>query len=344
MPDANVAKTLIRVFDLLRLLPKHGAGITAGDIHDELLRHGYEIEKRTVERDLRMLQSAFPDYIRCDDRTKPFGWRWQRGRELCITNIQPPEALALRIIEETVSGVLPAGLLELLSPRFTQARLTLQPAEQGLSAPETSLVYRTSPDGNVRLPHISQEILLATLEALLAHEQIDAVCRQRENSDTYRVTLNPVAIVMHGTSPKLVAFTTGTHTPKLIALHRLIQVECSHQPTEPLPPSFAIEKFIAGIAAEGAEIAPLSARISLIARIDDRLHEELLDAPLSDDQQMQQYNGTWRLQATLEPSSQFRAWVLQQGSSIRIEQPPELRMLIAAELTKAAAAYAKATD
>jgi predicted DNA-binding transcriptional regulator YafY len=344
MPDANVAKTLIRVFDLLRLLPKHGAGITAGDIHDELLRHGYEIEKRTVERDLRMLQSAFPDYIRCDDRTKPFGWRWQRGRELCITNIQPPEALALRIIEETVSSVLPAGLLELLSPRFTQARLTLQPPEQDLSAPAANLVYRTSPAGNVRLPHVSQEILLGTLEALLAHEQIDAVCRQREGSDTCRMTLNPAAVVMHGTGAKLLAFAAGSHTPELIALHRLIQVECTHQPTEPLPPSFVIEKFIAETAAEGAEISPLPARISLVASIDDRLHEDLLDAPLSDDQQMQQYNGNWRLQATLEPNSQFRSWVLQQGSAIRIEQPPELRMLIAAELTKAAAAYAKATD
>lgn len=344
MPDANVAKTLIRVFDLLRLLPKHGAGRTAGDIHDELLRHGYEIEKRTVERDLRMLQSAFPDYIRCDDRTKPFGWRWQRGRELCITNIQPPEALALRIIEETVSSALPAGLLELLSPRFTQARLILQPPEQHLSAPAANLLYQTSPGAHVPQPHISQEALLCTLEALLAHEQIDAVCRHREGPDTYRITLNPVALVMHGASTKLLAFAAGAQTPQLVALHHLIQVECRHQPIEPLPPSFAIEKFIAGIAAEEAEIASLPARISLVARIDDRLHEELLDAPLSDDQQMQQCNGSWQLQATLEPNSQFCSWILQQGSAIRIDQPPELRTLIAAELAKAAAAYAKATD
>ncbi len=344
MPDANVAKTLIRVFDLLRLLPKHGAGRTAGDIHDELLRHGYEIEKRTVERDLRMLQSAFPDYISCDDRSKPFGWRWQRGRELCITNILPPEALALRIIEEIASGVLPAGLLELLGPRFAQARLTLQPAAQDLSAATANLVYRTLPDSPVRLPHISQEILLGTLEALLAHEQIDAVCRNRESSDTYRMTLNPVALVMHGTSVKLLVFAAGAHTPELIALHRLIQVECRHQPTEPLPPSFVVEKFIAEIAAKGADIAPLPSRINLVASIDDRLHKDLLDIPLSDDQQMQQCNGAWRLQATLESNSQFRSWVLQQGSAIRIDQPPELRMFIAAELTKAAAAYAKVTD
>lgn len=348
MPDANVAKTLIRVFDLLRLLPRHGAGKTAGAMHEELLLRGYEIEKRTVERDLRMLQSAFPEYLGCDDRTKPFGWHWQPGRELCVTDIQPAEAIVLEIVAGTLLTSLPATVQEPLAPRFTQARLALREHSGKMADPagHSRLVVHLAPpfpaQRPTQLPEIAPEILHGIATALLAHEQVEVALENPENAGSLRVKLTPVALLQRGAVTRLVAFRAGSQTPEHFAIHHLRELVCLHQQGEPLPPSFVLEEFIATLAGDDSGENASLHDIRLHARISDSLRQELLDTPLSTDQQVVHRDGAWHLQASVPSGPGLLTWILQRGAEIRIDQPAELRALAIAELDRARAAYTPA--
>lgn len=77
MPAANKGEVLARSYELLRSLPSTGPGITVEDLEKTLARRGYEISTRSIQRDLNELSRIFP--IECNDRSKPYGWRWTKG-------------------------------------------------------------------------------------------------------------------------------------------------------------------------------------------------------------------------------------------------------------------------
>lgn len=66
--------TLLRQWQLLRLLPRYPAKIKAADVQSHLQRAGFRVTKRTVERDLQNPSGAFP--ITSDERERPYGWSW----------------------------------------------------------------------------------------------------------------------------------------------------------------------------------------------------------------------------------------------------------------------------
>ena len=65
--------TLLRQWALLQLIPRHSYRSTA-ELHERLTEQGFEVNKRTVERDLAELELLFPLDSRKD--SKPYGWRW----------------------------------------------------------------------------------------------------------------------------------------------------------------------------------------------------------------------------------------------------------------------------
>ncbi len=52
--------TIKRQWHMLRLIPRAPGKITARELHSRLLSHGYDIKKRTIERDLIDLSTTFP--------------------------------------------------------------------------------------------------------------------------------------------------------------------------------------------------------------------------------------------------------------------------------------------
>jgi predicted DNA-binding transcriptional regulator YafY len=53
-------ETILRHWQTLRRIPRYPQKITAGDICQHLHDEGYEVGKRTVERDLHALSRIFP--------------------------------------------------------------------------------------------------------------------------------------------------------------------------------------------------------------------------------------------------------------------------------------------
>lgn len=85
-----MASTLVRQWHMLSMLPRGPRRIDAATLAERLRAKGYDVHRRTIQRDLVELARLFP--IVSDDRTKPYGWRWADGAEpLCVL---PPPAVA----------------------------------------------------------------------------------------------------------------------------------------------------------------------------------------------------------------------------------------------------------
>ena len=74
MPFATTRATLSRQWALLRQLPSRSPGITSAELVWRLRDVGFNVSKRTVERDLNELSLIFP--LLRNDKSIPFGWHW----------------------------------------------------------------------------------------------------------------------------------------------------------------------------------------------------------------------------------------------------------------------------
>jgi len=74
LPFATTRATLSRQWALLRQLPSRSPGITSAELVWRLRDVGFNVSKRTVERDLNELSLIFP--LDRNDKSIPFGWHW----------------------------------------------------------------------------------------------------------------------------------------------------------------------------------------------------------------------------------------------------------------------------
>src|ERR1700687_4119499 len=94
MPAQSKGQVIQRQWDLLRLIPRHDSpGRTAADLSGALSSRGYEVTRRTVERDLDGLLACMP--LEINERERPQRWRWQKTRGLDVPGMEVAEAVAL---------------------------------------------------------------------------------------------------------------------------------------------------------------------------------------------------------------------------------------------------------
>jgi hypothetical protein len=84
---------------------------------------GYEVARRTVERDLGTLLECMPLEINQGER--PQRWRWKRTRGLDVPGMEAAEAMALYMMQDTMTAHLPSCFIDALHTRFAQANKTL---------------------------------------------------------------------------------------------------------------------------------------------------------------------------------------------------------------------------
>ncbi|MCO7516773.1 WYL domain-containing protein [Pseudomonas guariconensis] len=136
MPFATTRATLSRQWALLRQLPSRSPGITSAELVWRLRDVGFNVSKRTVERDLNELSLIFP--LERNDKSIPFGWHWSasavgelRGNfdlqgYLRSDTLQPPQGEGLEL-QAWISDALARQLRE--APLTADMQLTAQ--EQG---------------------------------------------------------------------------------------------------------------------------------------------------------------------------------------------------------------------
>ena len=119
MPANSKQSAMLRLWEMLKLLPSRGTGKTALEITKALNDAGFRITKRQVERDLKELMEAFP--LDCNSTSPPYGWKWVNGASTDFPGLTVAEAISLRMVEDTLKPLLPVSVIQALEPRFRQA-------------------------------------------------------------------------------------------------------------------------------------------------------------------------------------------------------------------------------
>ncbi len=313
--------TLLRQWQMLRLIPRSPIKITAGEIKDRLSADGFNIAKRTIERDLMSLSEIFP--LLCDDRDKPFGWSWNKQSiPLDVPSLGNSEALAFKLIEQYLSGLLPHSVLETIGPYFRMAELRLA-ALPSKSGPQSWInkIRVVPPTQPLLPPTIRAEIQQNVGDALLCDRQLHVLYRTRDSETATEATIHPLAIIQRGAVTYLAATFFKYEDIRLLALHRIEQADILDEPVI-RPKKFDVDRYIASGALGWGD----GERIRLEARFLADAAQHLYETPLSEDQVIATDGDSWvRLTATVANTPQLSWWLLGFGNTVEVLEPVKLR-------------------
>lgn len=110
--------------------------VSTHDIQTHLKDKNFDIPLRTLQRDLTTLSDILP--IECRKEDKPYSWRWKRLANTPQHGLSMSQALALRIVETELKGVIPQDLYERLNPLFVKAQFIRGLAE--IEMPESNWI------------------------------------------------------------------------------------------------------------------------------------------------------------------------------------------------------------
>lgn len=195
MPKASHHDAIARQWEILKRLPPRSPGKTAGEITQSLNAEGFEISKRTVERDLVELSRRFP--ITNNDKGMPYGWFWMPDKELNIPGMMLADAMSLYIVEDLLRPLLPETILSALEGRFHQARTRLE------ALPPTNQLVRwadkirsVSPALNMVQPQVDAEVLETIQQALIDERQLDVTYGKLADEEAHSLRLHPLGMAM----------------------------------------------------------------------------------------------------------------------------------------------------
>lgn len=335
MPKAAHHDTIARLFELLKLLPAKGPGITAKELCDKLENRGFSVSKRTIERDLTELSRLFG--LECNDKGTPYGWHWMTGKGVELPGLTVADALSLEIVESLLRPLLPHALVESLEVKFTEARLKLAAlAENNPNARWAEKVCHVAPTQPLLPPALFPDVLSRLQDSLLHDRQVDVEYQRPATKDTISLRLHPLGLVQRGSVAYLVASAFDYEDVRLYAVHRVKEATGTTEPVK-RPAGFSLKAYVN----EGRLQFGDGVRFKLEAVISAELAALLEETPLAEDQRLKPQAERVKLTATVLDSWQLVWWILSHGASIEVLKPVKLRKRIASTLQEAVAQYAQ---
>lgn len=334
---ATNQQSLLRQWNMLRLVPRAPHSISAGELYDRLRALEFPVTKRTVERDLNELSQVFP--LAVDYDSKPYGWSWLRdASSFDLPGLSLPEALTLTLVEQHLRHHLPPSTVEALQPHFASAQRALSTVDGSTQSKAwLNKVRSVAPQQPLKPPRMIEDCQRVVYRALMEDRQLRLHYLKRDAQEaTLYAAVHPLAIVQRGGLIYLVCMFGAYEDVRTIALHRVQQAEALYEPAR-AKPGFDLDDYIA------------SGQFGVIAGAPVRLHavfsraagEHLYETPLGDDQELTAGpDGRLHLRATVPNTRALVWWLLGFGDGVVIEEPAALRAELAGIAQRMAAAYA----
>ncbi|MGB4859146.1 MAG: WYL domain-containing protein [Dokdonella sp.] len=331
-----MADTILRHIAMLVLIPLSPRKVTARDLHAKLADRGYDIDVRSIERDLHKLSTKF---ALTNDEGHPAGWFYEnRETELRIPRMDDRTALTYELLSRYLKPVLPRAMLKELEPDFAAARNVL---ESTASIPFARWSRRIAvlPFGHQLLPPpINEDVMDVVYPAVLNERRFDVSYRSATADLPSRYTLNPQGLVYRQGVLYLVAGVWDYEDPRHFALHRMSDAVASDDPAKALP-GFDFERYVRDEKSfdypEGKDIR-LELRVQpwLARHLEEcRLSEEQIVSPTADIE-------SFKVTATLPSTDQLFWWLRSLGDSVEVVKPIALRRKMAEQAQQLAEIYA----
>lgn len=318
LPEQRMAETSLRQLTMLQLIPRRRPGVTPKELQIALRERDFEIDLRSIQRDLNRLSAAFP--LTCDEG-RPQRWYWsESAMEITLPPQDPYSAMTMKLIEAHLQPVLPRALRQALEPRFRQADAYLKRAGAQHFQHWVERV-RVLPRGlALKPPEVDARILDTLYDGLLRNLQI-AIHYRRRDGKRSEMHVHPQALVLRDGMIYLLVTIGEFADLRQIVAHRILSAELTDQKAHPAP-GFDLDAYIA----DGGFDYSWGKRIPLVLRIDPFAGQHLIESPIGPDQQHRMLDdGRLEICVRVNDSEQLRWWLLGFGANIEIVEPEHLR-------------------
>lgn len=324
MPKEEYAGSLQRLFELLRLIPKPPVQRTISELQRELSEvRGEPVDKRWMERSLQMLRDQFPIHV--NDKSRPYGWRWEKHASFDIPGMTLSEAQTLALAEQHLKPLLRRTIRDALQGLFGQARKMLgQPQHHPRGRRSWLDKIRSVPAWQPLLePSVDPAIRDTVYQALHSDRPFRAGYQKPWQDEPIEYTVHPLGLVQRGQILYLVCVMEDFDDLRLLCLHRIRSAELLDEPLR-TPPGFDLDKAIAGgLFGMGGSLSSWSPastnRWPCICWTWLAVDQTIKDI---DDYHLE-------LTATVLHTAQLEWWLRSFASEVEVLEPPELREAMA---------------
>lgn len=330
-----MSETVMRYIKMLELLPRHGAGITAADMHAKLRNLEFEVDRRSVERDLNNLSVRFPITV---SGSRPSLWHWTpQAPQMLLPGLDPATALTYELVSRYLAPLLPRRLLTTLEPQFTAARHALNDLKVSAVGRWSSKIAVVPQAQPLLSPDVAADVTEVVYESLLSNRRFEVSYRAVESARAKHYPINPLGLVLHGSVLYLVGTARDYPDPCLFALHRMSNAKTLDEPAT-VPDGFDLDRYVRE---EHAFEYPNGGDIRLELRATRWLAQQLDERRLAADQTISPIGdgGYLRLRATVADTGQLRWWLRSFGTEVEVIRPVKLRREMAAEFAALAQRY-----
>ena len=187
----------LRQIAMLELIPRSPRKTYTKEIKNKLADRGFEIDERSIQRDLIALERTLP--LICDSRDKPYGWSWAKNSEgIQAPAMDPVEALTLSLAEQYLEPLMPKASFKRVGIFFDRANAVLKEQSPRLINRWRQRVRVLPEMLRFKRPQINSEVEQALYEAAFEGKQIKAQYRKRGESESNLRHIHPLGIVMKG--------------------------------------------------------------------------------------------------------------------------------------------------
>ncbi len=298
----STQESLVIAFEILKRIPK-SYQITAKELHKQLVEIGLQRDLRSVQRTLEMLCGHF-DIVK-DDRTKPYGYRWDRNSEsIALQKLAPHEALLLALSQDYLANLLPANLLSSLDGFFQEAKYQLNPSSDNNKEREwlkkVAVVSETQP----LLPPKIDSCVFREISEALYHNRLLNIEYYNVRQEQKSAIVMPLGIAQQGHRLYLVCRFDGYDNERSLAIHRISKAVSSTFTFE-RPKSFKLSQYDA----DGRFRFGEGEKCTLSFSITKQAGFHLTETPLSKDQTISESGTHYDVVATVVRSKQLQLWL-----------------------------------
>lgn len=307
--SSDSMETVRLTIELLQRIPR-ARKITASELQQQLEAAGYTRDLRSIQRHLKHIVDHFD--VECDDRSKPYGYRWQSAaRGLSLPGLNQHESLLLTLAEQHLRHLLPERLMQSMDGYFRQARSNLQyTGKASLEKEWLKKVRVVSVSQPLMAPAIDSDIISQISHALYHNLWLKISYRNASGKET-EARVMPLGLAQQGVHLYLVCRFDGYDNERSLALHRFINAQAGTM-TFRRPKEFDLTRYDN----DGRFGFGEGERIRLSFNIRKDAGHHLLEARLSTDQTVSDDGDHFRVTATLVDTAVLDRWLRSFGDDV----------------------------
>ena len=293
-------------------------------VHQKLIEKGYDVSRKSVERDLKRLPDLFPQHVFVNDRSRPYGYKSPQGARK-ISGMSPDQAICMQLAFEYLYPLLPNRTLEPIAPYLKEAEAVLEMSASKSMQNWKNKVLTHNEGFNLEPAKIKEGILPSIHESLFRGVQIKAKYTSVSRNKPKEYILHPVGLVYRGRISYLIcSFDEHRDDFSYLALHRFEDVEILNESSVHKDKNVKDVAEIVGFV-DSKEKIKVKLKFSKSAA-GHAPGGHLKETPISKNQKITETDdGFMIVEDTISDLKEFKWWIRAFGDSVEVLEPKSLR-------------------